>query len=1283
MDMTGEGRGARAERFGLLGFARKRSMLQSVVPSSGVEVNPGAGRRRRRLPFVAAATSAVLIAGALIGIFSTEASAASCSPNPVVCENAKAGSPPSEWDIDGAGDGTVQGFATDMSVNAGSTVNFKVQAEAAYTISIYRLGYYGGNGARKIATLPGTFPAQNQDKACVSNSTTLIYDCGTWAVSASWAVPSTAVSGVYFALLTRPDTGGDSHISFVVRDDSSTSGVIFKTSDATWQAYNLYGGADFYNEGPNGRATKLSYNRPFATRGVNDGRDFLFSNEYPAIRFMERNGYDVTYTTDVDTDRNGALLKNHKVFMAVGHDEYWSGPQRAAVEAARDAGTSLTFLSGNEVYWKTRWEPSQDGANTDHRTVVCYKETWDNAKSDPSPEWTGTWRDPRYSPPANGGRPENALTGVAYMANHDDLPIQIPAAQGKTRFWRNTSVASLTAGATATLAAHTVGYESDEDLDNGVRPAGLIRVSTTTGATPEYLRDFGNVVTPGTTTHSMTLYRVPSGALVFGAGTIQYAWALDANHDSSFAAVAADVRLQQATINLLADMKVQPATLMTGMVAASASADTTGPVTTINTPTGTLTNGALTTISGTAVDSGGIVAGVEVSLDNGSTWHPATGTSTWSYTGAVTGSGTATIKVRATDDSANIGAAVSRTVSLTGSTSLFGSRVPATPAATDTGATELGLKITSQTDGFVKGVRFYKGTGNTGTHTGSLWTSTGSQLATGTFTNETATGWQTLLFSTPVAVTAGTTYVVSYTAPSGHYAADPWAFSYGAYVSAPLSAQRSLNADGNGLFGNAGQFPTQSFQASNYYVDVAFDSSALTPPEVTSTFPLPNATYVPTTAKPSVTFTKAINPATVVFTETTGLKVAGSISYDAASKTATFNPSAPLPAGQKFNVSVIASDTNGNAMVAAKIWSFTTNPGTGTVSTLFADTDTPATPAITETTAVSLGVKFTPSTSGSVLGVRFYKGTGNTGTHTGSLWSATGTQLATATFVSETTSGWQYVYFAQPVAVTAGTTYVVSYYAPRGDYAVTSNYFASARTSGPLTAPAGANGTYVYGSDAFPTNSFSSTNYWVDPMFAGSTTSPSPTPTVTTTPTTGPTTPAPTTAPTTTAPTTAPTTPPAATVKSLFAATAVPSIAAWPDATATEVGMKFTADVAGSITGVRFYKGAGNSGTHTGSLWTASGALLATGTFVNETASGWQSLVFASPVSISANTPYVVSYQAPVGRYALDLSAMALPVVNAPLRSVPSGGYYRAGAGFPSTTIIHNFWVDVTFKPAS
>jgi hypothetical protein len=125
------------------------------------------------------------------------------------------------------------------------------------------------------------------------------------------------------------------------------------------------------------------------------------------IRWLEANGYDLSYFSGVDADRNGVVIKQHKIFMSVAHDEYWSGGQRANVEAARAAGVNLTFFSGNEVFFKTRWEPSIDGTSTPYRTLVCYKETFANAVIDPQdpPTWTGIWQDRRFSPPADGGRP--------------------------------------------------------------------------------------------------------------------------------------------------------------------------------------------------------------------------------------------------------------------------------------------------------------------------------------------------------------------------------------------------------------------------------------------------------------------------------------------------------------------------------------------------------------------------------------------------------------------------------------------------------------------------------------------------------------------------------------------------------------------------------------------------------------------------------------------------------------------------------------------------------------
>ena len=599
-----------------------------------------------------------------------------CSPplaNQTVCENSMTGNPQTEWDINGYGDATIQGFATDIGVNAGQTVSFKIATPAsAYTVTIYRLGYYGGMGARKITTISPSATLPQIQPNCLTDPTTGLFDCGNWGISASWAVPSNATSGVYIALLTRTDTGGRSHIPFIVRNDSSHSDIVFQTSDTTWQAYNWYGGTGTGAPGngqslygcsggwsPSCRAFKVSYNRPFDTRGTFGGpADFLFNAEYPMIRWLERNGYDVSYTTDIDTDRNGSLLLNHKTFLSVGHDEYWNN-QRASVEAARTAGVNLAFFSGNEIFWKTRWESSIAGTSTPYRTLVTYKESQANAVIDPAdpPTWTGLWRDPRFSPPADGGRPENALSGTSFIVNGPVTnALVIPQADGRMRFWRNTAVASLASGQSYTTAVGILGYEWDETPDNGSSPAGLVHLSTSTYSVSSKMLDYGSTFGSGTATHHLTLYRHPSGALVFGAGTFNWPWGLDATHDSS--GVAADVNLQQATVNLFADMGMQPATLQSGLLMATASTDTAPPISVITFPSSgsALGTGATITITGTAADSGGgVVGGVEVSVDGGSTWHPAIGRESWSYSWTTPNStGSVTIRSRAVDDSENL-----------------------------------------------------------------------------------------------------------------------------------------------------------------------------------------------------------------------------------------------------------------------------------------------------------------------------------------------------------------------------------------------------------------------------------------------------------------------------------------------------------------------------------------------------------------------------------------------------------------------------------------------------
>jgi len=836
--------------------------------------------------FIIAALAAIIIisrSGPVARFIQAEGS-------PIVAENALTGNPANEWDVSGAGDPTIQGFATDISVNRGATVYFKVNTPSAnYVIDIYRLGYYGGAGARRVATVTPSVPLPQAQPPCSIDGTTGLADCGNWDVSASWST-GTAVSGIHVATLKRVDTGGASHIVFVVRDDARQADVVVQTSDTTWQAYNQYGGGSLYCNGPVsnegtvygciGRATKVSYNRPFDTR-AHDPQSFLFNAEYPMVRWLEANGYDVKYISGVDTERNAGILlgaKKPKAFVAIGHDEYWSAGQRATVEAARDAGVSLAFFSGNEIYWKTRFEPSADGSGTPYRTLVSYKDTLGGVKRDPLPGVsTGTWRDLRFSPPvADGGLPENSLTGTLWTVNSGTTAITVPASMAGLRFWRNTRVASLTSGSTS-LGTATLGYEWDEDIDNGSRPSGLMHLSSTTVSSVEKILDFGETVGIGTATHHLTMYRVASGALVFGAGTVQWAWGLDGNHDRG--AAAPDDAMQQATVNLFADMGAQPGSLQNGLVAASKSTDTFGPTSSVTSPVngGTVGGGDRVTITGTAADSGGVVAGVEVSVDGGATWRAAQGTSSWSFEWMAGLPGSVTILSRAVDDSGNRGEpGAGITVSIVGGLcpcpSLWTqATVPPVPDVDDPSAVELGLKFRSGVNGFVTGVRFYKSTNNTGTHIGNLWTSTGTRLATATFAGETPSGWQQVLFDEPVPVTANTTYVVSYHTNVGHYAASGGYLSSMGVDAPPLQAPTSAAAGGNGLFlYGPTAFPTQTFNATNYWVDVVFDST-------------PDATA------PSIADVVAVplDGATAIVTWTTDEQSTSSVDY---STEATFLP---------------------------------------------------------------------------------------------------------------------------------------------------------------------------------------------------------------------------------------------------------------------------------------------------------------------------------------------------------------------------------------------------------
>ncbi len=222
---------------------------------------------------------------------------------------------------------------------------------------------------------------------------------------------------------------------------------------------------------------------------------------------MERQGYDLSYISSVDLDENPGQLLNHRAFISLGHDEYWSKSMRDGVENARNHGVGLAFLGANAVYWQIRYEP--DSHSVPNRTIVCYK----SAKDDPlygkdNALVTVRWRDP----PVN--RPENALVGIMY-ASYAPAPQAFP--------WRVSPTASspllngtgLRPG--LTYGCNLVGYEWDTAFHNGATPPGLTILGASSAISLYHQKDV-----------SLTTYYIaPSGAFVFASGSIYWAYALD------------------------------------------------------------------------------------------------------------------------------------------------------------------------------------------------------------------------------------------------------------------------------------------------------------------------------------------------------------------------------------------------------------------------------------------------------------------------------------------------------------------------------------------------------------------------------------------------------------------------------------------------------------------------------------------------------------------------------------------------------------------------------------
>jgi hypothetical protein len=448
-------------------------------------------------------------------------------------ENAKPGDP--NWKLTNVSNlGEIQGYASAVSINRGESIQLFVSTiDPGYKLDVYRVGWYQGTGARRMmptVTLPGI-----RQPSPVVDVTTGLIECNwlrpyTLNVPANPFDPTDWFSGVYLARMTGNISGKQNFIVFVVRDDSRPSDILFQSSVTTFEAYNDWGGLSLYvNHGvpgyTNPRAYEVSFNRPYA-HDWGTG-DFL-KWEIDMVRFLEREGYDVSYSTDVDTHERGSLLTLHKGFLSVGHDEYWTWRMRDNVENARDNGLNLGFFAANVSYWQIRFQPSPITGVLD-RTIVCYKA--DALEKDPyafdgdlSHRHLVTTQF-RMSPV---NRPENAMVGIMY--GNDNVHSDIVVTDPSNWVFRNTGV---------TYGQHLtglLGYEVDHTYPGS--PSMLTILASSPYQTAR-----------GTLYANSTVYSTLNST-VFAAGSIQWSWGLDDFNITGRPPVSNPIA-QQATRNVL------------------------------------------------------------------------------------------------------------------------------------------------------------------------------------------------------------------------------------------------------------------------------------------------------------------------------------------------------------------------------------------------------------------------------------------------------------------------------------------------------------------------------------------------------------------------------------------------------------------------------------------------------------------------------------------------------------------------------------------------------------
>lgn len=449
------------------------------------------------------------------------------SPSAIYQENQQPGT--TAWEIDTGADLLfIQGYADHVSALPGESVHIYVSSilPSTYQLNVYRIGWYGGKGGRLYLTQTNLqSPAQGTWSTLTGlvGCTTCTLDPATNLVELHWRSSDTItigphwLSGVYLLKVTAAN-GAETYIPLVVRSAHSDAAALVNISVNTYQAYNLWGDYSLYKHNDKGvlpgKATKVTFNRPY-DRGAGSG-DFL-SWDIQSVRWLERSGLDMTYTTDVDVAEQPQELLHHRLYLDLGHDEYWTKAMRDGVVAARDKGVSLAFLGANDAYWQARLEPDTD-QHAD-RILVCYKVS--SSATDPAsqlsadpdyPQYpdlvTAEWSDPLLHHSAE------ELIGLHYGGSFDadnyypDWMVVIST----DPLLKNTG---LTTG--STVRGGLLGYEYDSCNKSTDTPASL-----TILAKSLVVNRYG-ISSPACTAY----YRAASGAFVFDAGTIWWSWGLD------------------------------------------------------------------------------------------------------------------------------------------------------------------------------------------------------------------------------------------------------------------------------------------------------------------------------------------------------------------------------------------------------------------------------------------------------------------------------------------------------------------------------------------------------------------------------------------------------------------------------------------------------------------------------------------------------------------------------------------------------------------------------------